>query len=152
MMLGREIDTPLAVMFGTHHHESHPTYGEYVAKLKDRMQHAHDIAREHLGTAMRHYKELYDQKISENEYGVGDLVWMETDISQLDITPKLRVPYEGPYMVWRKIGPLDYELYISNKEKKIVHHNRLKPYLGLYRPAGFYKILKAAKEQVETPK
>ena len=150
MMLGCEIDTPLAVMFGAHHHESYPIYGEYVAKLKDRMQHAHDIAREHLGTAMKRSKELYDQKISENEYSVGDLVWMETDISQLDITPKLRVPYEGPYMIWRKIGPLDYELYISKKEKKIVHHNRLKPYLGLYQPAGFYKILKAAKEQAGT--
>ena len=85
MMLGREIDTPLSVMFRAHHHESHPTYGEYVAKLKDRMQHAHDIAREHLGTAMKRSKELYDQKISENEYSVGDLVWMETDISQLAI-------------------------------------------------------------------
>ena len=53
MMLGCEIDTPLAVMFGAHHHELYPTYGEYVAKLKDRMQHAHDIAIEHLGTAMK---------------------------------------------------------------------------------------------------
>ena len=121
-----------------------------MAKLKDRMQHAHDIAREHLGTAMKQSKDLYDQKISENEYSVGDLVWMETDIRQLDITPKLRVPYEGPYMIWRKIVPLDYELYISKKEKKIVQHNRLKPYSGLYRPAGFYKILKAAKEQAGT--
>ena len=99
MILGHELDSPIAVMFGTNHHESYPTYGEYVAKLKEKMQHAHDIAREHLGTSVRHYKELYDQQISKNEYAVGDLVWMETDISQLDITPKLIVPYEGPYMV-----------------------------------------------------
>ena len=39
-------------------------------------------------------------------------MWMETDISQLDITSKLRVPYEGLHMIWRKIDPLDYELYI----------------------------------------
>ena len=80
---------------------------------------------------------------------MGNLVWMQTDISQLDVTPKLRVPYEGPYMIWRKVGPLDYELYISRDKKKIVHHNRLKPYLGLCRPPGFYKVLKAAKDRQE---
>ena len=94
------------------------------------MQHAHDVAREHLGAAMRRHKELYDQRISTNEYSVGDLVWMETDISQLATAPKLRVPYEGPFMIWRKTGPLDYELCISKDKKKIVHHNKLKPYLG----------------------
>ena len=134
-------------MFGTHHHESCPSYGEYVSKLKEKMQHAHDVTREHLGVAMRHYKDLYDERISVNEYDVGDLVWMETDISQLDIAPKLRVPYEGPFMVWRKVGPLDYELYISKNQRKIVHHNRLKPYLGLFHPAGYYKILQAAKSR-----
>ena len=149
MMLGREIDTPLAVMFGTHHHESYSSVGAYVAKLKERVQHAHDVAREHLGAAMRRHKELYDQRISTNEYAVGDLVWMETDISQLATAPKLRVPYEGPFMIWRKAGPLDYELCISKDKKKIVHHNKLKPYLGLFRPASFYKTLKAAKKQAE---
>ena len=105
MMLGCEIDTPLTVMFGTHHDESYSSVGAYVAKLKERMQHAHDVAREHLGAVMRRNKELYDQRISTNEYAVGDLVWMETDISQLATAPKLRVPYEGPFMIWRKTGP-----------------------------------------------
>ena len=98
--------------------------GEYVTKFKEKMQHAHDVAREHLGVAMRRSKDLYDEKISVNEYGIGDLVWMETDISQLDIATILRVPYEGPFMVWRKVRPLDYELYISKNQKKLVHHNR----------------------------
>ena len=52
---------------------------------------------------MRCSKGLYDEKISVNEYDIGNLVWMETDISQLDIAPKLRVPYEGPFMVWRRV-------------------------------------------------
>ena len=47
-----------------------------------------------------------------NQYEVGDLVWMETNIGQLDITPKLRVPYEGPYMIRKWLGPLDYEVHM----------------------------------------
>ena len=90
---------------------------------------------------------MYDVKVNSQEYEVGDLVWLETDIGQLDVTPKLRVPYKGPYMIWRVTGPLDYELYISKNKKKIVHHNQLKPYLGLWRPAGYYKVLAAARSR-----
>ena len=150
MMLHREIEPPIAVMFGTHHHESYPSYGEYVADMKSKMQKAHDVARAYLGKAARRYKEMYDTKVNQNEYSIGDLVWLETDISQLDITPKLRVPYEGPYMIWRKVGPLDYELYMSRDKKKIVHHNKLKRYHGLKRPPGFYKVLKEAKDREES--
>ena len=56
---------------------------------------------------------------------------METDIRQLHVAPKLRVPYEGPYMILKKLGTLDYELYLEKGKHKVVHHNRLKPYLGL---------------------
>ena len=48
MMLGRETRMPAEVMSGIHSHESNETYGEYVHKLKERMQHAHDVARTHL--------------------------------------------------------------------------------------------------------
>ena len=65
-----------------------------------------------------------------NQYEVGDLVWMETDIGQLDRAPKLRVPYEGPYMIQKWLGSLNYEVHMFQGNPKIVHHNRLKPYHG----------------------
>ena len=70
---------------------------------------------------------------------------METDIGQLDIAPKLRVPFEGPYMVWKWLGALDYEVNMFCWNPKIVHHNRLKPYHGLKRPPGYYRALAEAK-------
>ena len=48
MMLGRETGMPAEVIFCCHSHESNETYGEYGHKLKERMQHAHDMARMHL--------------------------------------------------------------------------------------------------------
>ena len=41
-------------------------------------------------------RQIYDAKVKANQYEVGDLMWMETNIGQLHIAPKLRVPYEGP--------------------------------------------------------
>lgn len=145
LMLGREVRIPMEVVYGGQKHEASKTYGAYVERLKKLMQHAHDIARENLGVAAKRQKDLYDAKAKMTPYTIGDLVWMETDVGQLDITPKLRVPYEGPFMVWRRVGPLDYELYLDRRKKKVVHYNRLKPYRGLRRPRGYYSALAEAK-------
>ena len=66
---------------------------------------------------------------------------METDIGQLNIAPKLRVPYEGPYMIWKWLGALDCELHMDHGKTKGMNHNRLKPYHGLKRPPGYYCAL-----------
>ena len=85
------------------------------------MQHAHDVARTHLHDSSKRQKQIYDAKVKANQYEVGDLVWMETDIGQLNIAPKLKVPYEGPYMIWKQLGALDYELHMDHGKTKVVH-------------------------------
>ena len=102
MILGRETQMLAEVMFGHHSHKSNETYGEYVCKLKERIQHAHDVARTHLHDSAKRQKQIYDAKVKANQYDVGDLVWLETDVEQFfNIAPKLRIPYEGPYMIWK---------------------------------------------------
>ena len=99
MMLGRETRILVEVMCGQHTQEASKTYADYVYKLKERLQHAHDVARNHLHDLAKIQKQIYNARVKANQYEVGDLVWMETNTGQLDITPKLRVPYEGPYMI-----------------------------------------------------
>ena len=48
MMLGKETRMPAEVMCGQHTQGASGTYGEHVQKLKERLQHAHDVARSHL--------------------------------------------------------------------------------------------------------
>ena len=72
-------------------------------------------------------------------------MWMETDIGQLNIAAKLKVLYEGPYIIRKQLGALDYELHMDHGKMKVVHHNRLKPYHGLKRPSGYYCALPEAK-------
>jgi hypothetical protein len=134
LMLGREVRIPAEIMFGSgtrHLGEEVTTYGEYVDLLKSRLQTSHEIARKHLLKTAEKQAELYDAKLSFHKYVAGSLVWYLSGTNQQHIAPKLRVTYEGPFLVTRKINDQIYEMQVNAKgNKKVVHHNRLKPYEG----------------------
>ena len=50
-------------------------YGDYVDHLRERLEQAHRVARQHSAVAARHQKDYYDIKVSLNVYNPGDLVW-----------------------------------------------------------------------------
>ena len=102
LMFGREARLPIEVILGigtTSTGEEVTSYGEYVNALKERMQVAHDLARKHPGRNALCMKESYDAKMSINQYNKGDLVWYASESKQLHMAPKLRVPFQGPYLV-----------------------------------------------------
>lgn len=134
LMLGREVRFPAEIMFGsgtTHVGEEVSSYGQYIDELKSRLHHAHSVARQHLGVSAKRQKQCYDIKQKLCTYHPGDLVWYQTNISQLHIAPKLRKPYEGPYVVVNRFNDLNYMIQMDPKGKKrVVHHNKLKLYQG----------------------
>ena len=146
MMLGREVRTAVEIEFGirTYKQFGHPA--TYVMELRRKLQHAHDLARHHLiGVGLRR-KENYNREVNFEPYKIGDLVLLQTEKDQLNITPKLRVPYQGPYVVYRTQG-VTYELVLKDGKKYWVNYNRLKPYKGIKYPAGYLKHLEAAKAE-----
>ena len=134
LMLGREVRLPAEVLFGsgtTHVGQDVASYGQYVELLKKRMQHAHELARAHLKVNAEHHKRDYDAKLNFVVYRLGELVWPLSDRTQLAIAPKLRCPYEGPYLVLKRVNDLDYVIQLDAKgTRRLVHSNRLKPYQG----------------------
>ena len=52
------------------------SYGEYVDQLRQKMQHALEVARKHFSSSAKRSKEIYDTKMSVNQYQVGDVVWL----------------------------------------------------------------------------
>ena len=58
-------------------------------------------------------------------------MWYFPDATQLKLAPNLRCPYEGPYVIVKKINDLDYVIQFDEKgKKKLVHHNEMKPNHG----------------------
>ena len=100
MMLGREVHSAAEIQYGIRAYKSYGQPASYVQEIRAKMQHAHDLARMRLSTITQRQKALYDEKVQYKQYKVGDLVLLETSRNQFDITPKLRIPYQGPYMVY----------------------------------------------------
>ena len=147
LMLGREVRLPSEVMFGSGTSlpgEEITSYGEYVDTLRSRMQMAHEIARKHLTSTAQKQKQDYDFKVHLKRYQAGDLVWVLSENTQLNLTPKLRRPYEGPYLVLKQINDLIYLIQFNQEGKRqIVHHNRLKPYEGTAKLKWANKAIKS---------
>jgi transposase InsO family protein len=136
LMLGREVRLPAQLMYSAPTNGSEfISYSDYVEKLKERMEHAHELARKNLGKSVKRQKEHYDAKLMLHSYKAGELVWYASGSSELHIAPKLRKFYTGPVVVLKKISDLNYLIQTDAKRtQKVVHHNKLFPYKGDQKP------------------
>jgi len=133
LMLGREVRLPAEIVYGSRTSDGSDvnSYGSYIDDLKCHLQKAHDVARRHMKSAAERCKELYDSRVSFTKYNPGDQVWMMTGKGQTHIAPKLRVAYEGPFLVMDRITDLSYLVQFDARgRRKVVHHNKLKLYEG----------------------
>ncbi len=134
VMLGREVRLPYEVTVGggidTIDSEI-KSYGDYVSKIKERLETAHDIVRKNLKKSVERRKDYYDSKQKSHNYEVGSLAWFRNEARFEDVCPKLQPPYLGPVLVLQKLGPVNYVIQLKKDSKpRTVHHDKLKPYHG----------------------
>ena len=134
LAIGREVRLPAELVFSSKNTCDGldiTSYGEYVDQLRQKMQYAHEVARKHLSCSAKRSKEIYDTKISVNQYQVGDVVWLLQEARHVGECQKLVRIYEGPYLVIRKYSDINFLLQLDGRGKtKPAHHNKLKPYEG----------------------
>lgn len=148
LMMGRETRLPAELVFGSigsYQMQEVTSYGDYVDELRSHMQHAHEVARKHLDAAAKRSSEIYDTKVAVNRYNVGDAVWLLAESRKVGIMHKLEPAYEGPFLIKQKMSDINFLLQLDKTGKeKLVHHNKLKPYLGDHPP----KWLSRAKKKL----
>ena len=129
VMTGRQINLPLDVMTSSDPELRYEHAPEYVKKLEDDLRTCYTRVREALGRAAIRQKHYYDRKHHLNVYRHGDLVLVKTMVRKPGIG-KLQDKYEGPYVVLDKLSDVTYRIQQNpNRKPKIIHHDRLKPYL-----------------------
>lgn len=142
LMLGKEVRLPAEIAFGstTTTGEMVSSYGEYVRKLKDNMQKAHDICRQHLKDSTKRQTDIYDARQSLHQFAKGDIVWFLKS-PRNDVCNKLQMPYAGPFLITEKLNNQNYKLqFTKSGDHKIVHYDKLKPYLGTNPPQWIPKL------------
>ena len=146
LMLGKEVRLPAEIAFGSTamSGESVSSYGEYVEKLKTNMQRAHDFCRKYLKESAKRQSDIYDHRQLLHKYDKGDLVWFLQATRKETICPKLQMPYAGPFLVKEKLSNQNYILqFAKDGSTKVVHHDKLKPYMGNSPPTWIVRTKKA---------
>ena len=143
LMMGREARLPAELMYGSPCNENWEiqSYGASADQLRNRMQHAHEVARKHLVFSARRQAEIYDSKLSVHHYNMGDYVWVEIEASKPGICPMWRSLYRGPCIITQKYNDLEFKVRRSKFGlQQVLHHNKLKPYEGDNEPKWAQKV------------
>ena len=138
IMLGRETRQPIDLLYGSPNSpdNDNSNIGEYVTALRDKLIHAHNIARKHLESAHKRQKHHYDVNCKENMFDPGDAVWLLNETRKVGQNPKLQPTYLGPYVVLERLNNLVYKIQLDDRgQERIVNHDKLKKYLGSNYPS-----------------
>ena len=101
---------------------------KWAKDLSRRFAKVHENVRGRLQKARRNQKKYYDLRLVEEEFKVGDLVYLYHPAVKPGRTRKLSQPWRGPFKVKRKTSQENVELMEIDSEESIgrVHVNRLK--------------------------
>ena len=131
MTYGRELDLPADLIYGSPDVASSQTCEPpaYVAKLCDRMEKIHKLARDKLIESNERHKLAYDLKQFQNNYKVGDKGLLFMPAVKKGKNKKLSSKWTGPYRIVEVLSAVVFRIRLNNQVKdKVVHHNKLKTF------------------------
>ena len=137
LMFGRELCMPAEIVFGpgSSSHDTVSSYGIYIEEIREKLNRAHTITREHLQKSAERNKAVYNSKVLVNKYLPGDIVWILNEKNEVGVCSKLQPVYHGPCVVLNKFSDLVFQVQVDARgEKKTLNHDKLLPYRGFMPP------------------
>ncbi|KAL0202037.1 hypothetical protein M9458_000055, partial [Cirrhinus mrigala] len=102
MLFGREITEPIDLVAGKPPNDTlTQSIPQYVVQMRERLELAHQVARDALGQSVECAKKQYDKRAARIRYKVGDAVWYLVKGTKR-VKNKIRkfLPnYDGPYLI-----------------------------------------------------
>ena len=87
-MLGREVSTPLDIMYACPEQSKPIPRTQWVWELQERLEVSHRLVRENIKQAMRRQKKYHDRKLSFETFSVEDSVYVFFPVRKVGCTPK----------------------------------------------------------------
>ena len=105
----------------------------FIRRLLDVFHHVYALVRTNLQAASRLQKRQYNKKGLARDFYVGQGVWLYNPRRRVGRTPKLDVPWEGPFAFISVIGNVLCRIQTNRRSKPhIVHVDKLMPVRGQY--------------------
>ena len=135
VLFGTELRLPVDLFLGRPPEETIQSASEYVNNLTEKLESMHQFTRGQLQLVSDRMKERYDLLQNVEPLERGDAVWLHIAQCKKGLSPKLQRPWEGPYVIIKKINDLVYRIQLGPRSKaKVVHRNRLWKYSGASPP------------------
>ena len=129
LFLGRDNRMPLDLLMGLPQEEleRERSGDQIIAEMQERAEAAYTLVREQLRVSAERRKALYDIRVKEAKFSVGDWVWYHYPRRYRMKSQKWQKNYTGPFLIVRVIGPVNYVLQKSQKSKPfVVHTDKIK--------------------------
>ena len=126
-------------MFGRPEDKPPQTTTNYASTLQERLERVHESAHGHMQLMSNRMKQRYDPLLEHQPLEAGEAVWLHNQQRKKGLTPKLQWPWQGPYIITKRINDLVYRLQLGPKAKpKVVHRNWLWRYSGINAPTWYH--------------
>ena len=110
----------------------------YAYELSEKLEKIYQFARNRLKLSSDRMKRYYDIGTKMQNFDKGSPVWLHNPHRTKGLCPKLQSNWEGPYVVIQKLNDVICRIQKGPKcRPKVVHQDRLKPYLGENAPDWF---------------
>lgn len=127
LMLGREVATPLDIMYDMPSSWKEVPRSEWVWIMQDRMERAHAFVRRHAEGAMFRQKHYHDMKMSYEKFKEGENVYVYFPQRKVGCSPKFTSYWRGPFKILTKLSEVLYKVNCGrNGKDQVIHCDRLK--------------------------
>lgn len=138
MMFGRELNLPIDMTLGRPVRENKVCVTDHAYQLELKLIEIHDFARKNMNLSSDCMKRKYDIKTHTIPYKVGDAVWYYNPKRKVGFNPKLQRPWKGPMIVTECLNDILFRIKSGPRANPfVVHHDKLRPYLGEDKPTWF---------------
>jgi len=126
LLYGRPIRGPLDILRESWEAEkkTEESVVSHILSIRDKMEKMAELAQKHLFSSQKAQNQWYDQTARERSFQPGDQVLVLLPTT----TNKLMAEWQGPYRITKRVGEVDYQIYMHDRRKKnrLFHVNMLR--------------------------
>jgi len=127
LMLGREVSTPLDIMYELPALEKQIPDNQWVWEMQDRMERAHTFVRKHTEQEMQRQKQLHDRHVSYEQFEKDESVLVYFPVRKVGTSSKFTSFWKGPFKIISRVSDVLYKVDCGREQAdQVVHCDRLR--------------------------